>query len=530
MRGLTRLARPKWLLLGGVAATGALAQLYATAHGAGISPDSTVYLAAGRSILQGQGFQHLGSGGELQPLAVWAPLYPLVLALGAATGIDLLVWGRALNATLISANLILAGLIIARHHPSSRFAPVIGAGLLLISEDFTAVHAWIWTEPLALFTGFLGLYWLDRAWGEPKVTALVPPGLILGFGCLVRYASLPFVAGGLLGLLLLDRERTLRARFTRAAVFGVAALLPIVGWIGYMLNLTGRVAGRAIQFRPTALAELEGGLRIAADWILPGRIQGESIRTWVGAALLVAWAAGSLVVMVGRNRAGKGEFAGDVPRSADLLTLFAFAYAAMIVAARFLLSPSVSISHRIFSLGYTAIVVGGVAYTSDVLPWIRRQPRPQAWTRSAGSALLATLFVLWTGLQLTHMLKWTREARSDGLGYATAEWRASPLLRFVRELPAGTPIYSNGPDAIYALTGIPARSLPDWPGGPAAAGVPLPVPIAQMRDELRASGSVIVYFRGITWRSTLSEVELKRVLPLVPLFGTDLGSIYGLAP
>ncbi|MGH2628628.1 MAG: hypothetical protein ACRDHY_18480, partial [Anaerolineales bacterium] len=478
--------RMTWFVLSVLASAAVGFALYTTPHGAGISPDSVQYIAAAGSFLEGRGL----------PLELWAPLYPVVLAIGEVAGMGMLAWARLLNAALLGANLALAGAIIARHHPSSRLAPILGAGLLLISEDFVSIHAWIWTEPLALFIGFLGLYWLDRIWGSPKATALIAPALFLGLGCLVRYASLPFVAAGLLGLLLLGRENPLRTRLTRAAVFGAGALLPTIGWLGYLLGHTGRVAGRSIQFRPSALDELAGGLRIAADWILPGRVQGEVFRTWVGGALLLAWAVGTLAVLVGRDRTRSEEIPADVPRSADLLTLFVFAYTGMIVATRFFLSPSVSISHRIFSLGYAAIVVGGVAYAGHAAPWVRRL-RARPWIRWAGAAVTATLFVLWAGLQLTHMLKWASEARSDGLGYATVEWRESPLLRFIRDLPAGTPVYSNGPDAIYALTGIAAKPLPDWPGGPALAGAPLPVPIARMSDELRATGGVIVYFRGI---------------------------------
>jgi len=529
MRRVARLAQPKWVLLAAVAATGALAQLYATTHGAGISPDSTAYLAAARSISQGQGFQHLGSGGDLQPLAVWAPLYPLVLASGAATGIDLLVWARALNATLIFANLVLAGLMIGRHNPTSRLAPAIGAGLLLISEDFLTVHAWVWTEPLALFSGFLGLYWLDRVLLSPRPMALVPPALILGLSCLIRYASLPFVAAGVLGILLFGKGLPGRARLARSALFGSIALLPFAGWSLRMLDLTGRVAGRAIQFRPTAPEELERGLRIAADWILPGRIQDEAIRTWAGGALLLIWVAGALAAMVRRNTTRRREIVGDVSHVVDLLTLFVIAYAAMIVGARFYLSPSVSISERIFSLGYAGIVVAAVGYGGDMVKWARSRAGIPAWATWASAGLLAVLLMLWGGFQLTHTMKWARGAHAGGLGYATVEWRDSPLIRYVRDLPPGTPIYSNGQDAIYALTGIAAKALPDWPGGPATAGVPLPAPIAQMRDELAVSGGVIVYFRGITWRSTLSETELKRILPLRALFGTDEGSIYGIA-
>ena len=513
--------RVAWFILAALMAAGVGVVLYSTPRGLGISPDSVQYVTAARGFLEGRGVW----------LELWAPLYPVALALGEWAGMDIFLWARLLNAALLGGNILLAALIIARHHPFTLLAPVIGAGLLLISEDIVTVHAWLWTEPLALFTGLLGLYWLDCVWERPKATALIPPALVLGLSCLIRYASLPFVAAGILGLFLLGKGDTARARSVRAGVFGAAAFLPFAAWGQYMLIQTGRVAGRSIQVRPSAPAELEAGLRIMADWILPGRLQGEALRAWVGAVMLLAWAAFALIVMVRRNRRRRGDVArGEGPHSADLLTLFVFAYALMIVGTRSFLTPSVAISHRIFSLAYAAMLVVAVSYAGHGLSWFRHGVGAPAWWRWAGTGVLAALLVAWAAFQATHTAKWLARAHADGLGYATSEWRDSPLIRYVRELPPGTPIYSNGPDAIYILTGIQAKMLPDWPGGPVRSGDPLPEAIVDMREELSASDGVIVYFRGITWRFTLSEVDLRRLLPLVPLFGTELGSIYGLTP
>ena len=111
--------RVTWYMVSVLAAAGVGLILFSTLHGAGISPDSAQYLAAARSVLDGAGL----------PLGLWAPLYPVVLAWGETAGLDIFLRARLLNAVLLAANLLLVGLIIARHHPSSRFAPVIGAGL-----------------------------------------------------------------------------------------------------------------------------------------------------------------------------------------------------------------------------------------------------------------------------------------------------------------------------------------------------------------------------------------------------------------
>ena len=54
--------------------------------------------------------------------------------------------------------------------------------------------------------------------------------------------------------------------------------------------------------------------------------------------------------------------------------------------------------------------------------------------------------------------------------------------------------------------------------------------IDEMKLELTEEGGYIVYFRGITWRATLREMGLHEFMDLVPVFGTENGSIFQLKP
>src|SRR6267143_4110417 len=93
-----------------IAVAGILFVLLATRFGAGISPDSTVYLDAARSLLRGAGLSVMsGRSSELIPLTHYPPLYPALLALIGKSGMPLESAARVLNAVLFGANAALAG-------------------------------------------------------------------------------------------------------------------------------------------------------------------------------------------------------------------------------------------------------------------------------------------------------------------------------------------------------------------------------------------------------------------------------------
>ena len=71
------------------------------------------------------------------------------------------------------------------------------------------------------------------------------------------------------------------------------------------------------------------------------------------------------------------------------------------------------------------------------------------------------------------------------------------------------------------------------PGGvtnPENVGLETTDGIDEMKLELKEDGGYIVYFRGITWRQTLREMGLHEFMDLVPVFGTEFGSILQLKP
>ena len=90
-----------------VAISGAAALLawWSTAsYGVGVSPDSTHYIGAARSLLTGQGLRFNGAA-----YTHWPPLYPALLAQFGAASVDPLVSARSFAALLYALNTALVG-------------------------------------------------------------------------------------------------------------------------------------------------------------------------------------------------------------------------------------------------------------------------------------------------------------------------------------------------------------------------------------------------------------------------------------
>src|SRR5262245_3228670 len=114
---------------------------YATAPGAAISPDSTSYIGAARSLLAGKGLMVRGG-----PLMHYPPLTSTLLAAGGLFGPDPAEVARGLNALLLGASVFLMGYAIHRT-TGAVVTAWLGAALVLAAIDIVEVHTWAWSEP-----------------------------------------------------------------------------------------------------------------------------------------------------------------------------------------------------------------------------------------------------------------------------------------------------------------------------------------------------------------------------------------------
>lgn len=96
---------PVYIGLVGILASALM--FWTTAHGPGVSPDSTVYIATAKSLLAGKGFY---SGGRA--MTHFAPVYPLLLAAAGAFDNNILHASRLLGAFFFGVNAVLIAFAI----------------------------------------------------------------------------------------------------------------------------------------------------------------------------------------------------------------------------------------------------------------------------------------------------------------------------------------------------------------------------------------------------------------------------------
>lgn len=436
--------RSWWFALGISALVGIAAVLAATARGAGISPDSTVYVSMARSMLNAVGFQFLlQSGGD------FPPLYPFLLAVGGAVLGDPALAARYINAFFFGANIVLVGITLKVILPHAFWIPLLGAWLMLSGLVMLHIHAMAWSEPAFLFFGMCGMLLLARYLESGKIWQLFGAGAAMGLASLDRYIGITFGAAGVAALFFLQQSKLSR-RLLTILIFAVFAFLP------FSLRLFQQPTRRLLTFHLPTWEYLKMPLDIFVAWLVPAVIPPlEQIRPWIAAILLVALGGGLALAFMARTR--QFTFREIIARVPDLFwiwVLFLLSYLAGNLAARIFIGPSLLLHERAMSPALVALLVIGLSTISFVHSSLGKN---DARVRYALLALMLVAILF----NFRVALGWVVRTRDNGLEYASKTWQASPILARVRELAPGTVIYSNGSDAIYFLAARAAIRLPN---------------------------------------------------------------------
>ena len=344
---------------------GVAAVVYATQWGAGISPDSTRYVGAARSLLAGQGVSVLSGDGSAVPLTKWPPLFPILLAAVGATGIDPLEAARWVNALFFGGNVLLVGLLVRQATGTALLHAALASLLMLVSVDMLYIHAMAWTEPSFIFFGLLGLSMVARHLEKPSWPVLLLAAASLGAAFLDRYAGASNVATAVVALLLWSRRGCAR-KVIDAGVLAFVAAAPMAVWLVRNLATTGDATSRAFGFRPLLAGQVPLILEVLSGWLAPIDAPA-ALRMGVLAlgACLIAWLwwRGRLVPRT----------TGGADRTVGVLVLSVLAYAAFLaLSISFFDPPPTPVDFRLLGVMYpSAVVVVSLGY--------RRPERAAGW-------------------------------------------------------------------------------------------------------------------------------------------------------
>jgi hypothetical protein len=144
--------------------------------------------------------------------------------------------------------------------------------------------------------------------------------------------------------------------------------------------------------------------------------------------------------------------------------------------------------------------------------------------------MLAAALVL---AQVADAVAWTvgglDDVSTQRRGYTAAAWQTSFVLYRITLTDAALPVYTNGFDALFLLTGRPGIPIPAKKDYLTGRRNPRYLEeLAAMRADLERSGGLLAYFDAVTARRSFlpSRQELEHALPLSKVTQDAVGTLY----
>lgn len=475
------------LVLGLFAACGVLWAM--RPPGPGLDPDSMSYLAAAESIAKTGAprvpFDEWSSAGETRRLRDFPPGFPAAIAALVKIGTSserAAVWVEA-----ASAFVTIAGVVLVVAAAAGPIAATATAVAILLTPAIVEDHYIVLSEPLflSLVVVLLALAASER----PRVWAL---GIVAGAAAMVRYAGLALPLAATVGTAIAPTGRRRGVAPALAGAPGVVAFLAWSRWAGKVREF-GWKGGFASTLR-------EGGATLTA-WLLPLAAP-SSLRP-----ILLAVSLASLLIVFFRGvlAASPGE-----RRLLAATTLVAACYAALVAFSRLFADEAIPFDGRIASPLFLLATIAVV--TSVAAQWRTSTPILRAALGAAG--------VLWCVASARVTLGELRELTDDGWGYASADWIASDLGKWLAADHGRHALFSDNPPALYSMTHRPSRSLPETTDAPT---------VARFREVLSRTPSLVVAFTEPDAPAGAHGRDFARLLSLREVRRTADGSVFAIA-
>jgi hypothetical protein len=242
-----------------------------------LSPDSITYLSVADHVRAGHGMTDFTG----KPLAVFGPVFPLLLAPGGRS----LVWATIVGAASIAAGSVLIGVLMSRR---VRPAMAVAAALAFAaSQGFVRMASVVWSEAPYAAIALGTLVVLSRRPITDRTAAI--GGLLAGLGFLTRYAGVGLVATGAVMIVAsawrADQRTVLMRRVTAygAGAVGISSL-----WIIRNLVETGQPLGP--RFEGGATEPLSRTIKLAfigTGHIVAGDGWSELAKERIGIAVVI---------------------------------------------------------------------------------------------------------------------------------------------------------------------------------------------------------------------------------------------------
>ncbi len=437
-------------------------------YGVGLGPDSTNYIAAARSLAQGQGF--LGVDGA--PYTHWPPLYATILAGATLFGIDPLDGARYVNAGAFGLIIFLSVHLFFSFLRSTTLA-MLGSISILLANPLYGLSTLALSEPVFVVLTILFYVYILRYLRQGRRFQLLQIGLLAALCCLQRYIGVAVVLAGVIVILLCQSNMRVLQRIKHTCVFGMISTTPLAVWLFRNHLLTSSDSEYSPASKITVLESLTQMCETLTSWLVP-----EIFPLWFRLSA-VAVVLGALItaamILPGQRHArrpspdssgraaaqaqahGSLTFASCPKRThITVAGVFVLTYMATVLAISLVIQIA-KLNNRILLPTYVFLFLLLLILVDDVLARLR--------AFGGRGKLVGTIVLGFCALWLMYPLArvgsrtWYRMQNGAG-GYSTARWLDSPTMkRLATRLPDGD-IYSNSNDAIYIFTTTHAYRAP----------------------------------------------------------------------
>jgi hypothetical protein len=389
--------------------------------------------------------------------------------------------------------------------------------LFISSTSMLSLHWVALSEPLFIFFLFVCLYSLCGYLENKRPGWLMAAACAASLAWLTRYSGASFVAAGTLAVLLLS-DLKLARRALHAVLFSLIASAPNLLWMVRNHFVAGNAAGKHFGWHPVTLSLFQDYLTTIARFVLPEGVTLATVSALalLGLALLLAlsWKRGRLKLSLGSAQ--------------KLLLLFAVFYSALLYISISFLDANLVIdtwrlSLPICLMGLILIIsFAHRLFTSNGKNVLDKTPRRIA----IACAILFLCAFAFRGAQWISTSDSGESKDVESSNFTSRYWTESSLIQALKELPPDTPVYTNGPDALYVLTGRAAYALPQkFNAETLKASASYEPSLHDISDKLK-NGGVVVFLYTHRFANLPTQAELMEKLTLKEVFKDPTGKIF----
>jgi hypothetical protein len=492
-------------MLGGTCAS--LLIFWITAHGPGVTPDSTDYIDTAKNLLAGNGFFADG-----KPLTRYPPTYPLLLAAaGLFQNGDIVQASRWLGPFLFGTNIILVGFAVQMCTERSLAATATAIFFFLSSAPMIAVHSMTWSEPPFITFMLAGLILLSFYVVRPRLHLLLASSLSIGLALTTRYVGLTLLPV-LAFSVLLAAHRPILDKIRDIIIATAVASLPVACWLIRNIVTAESLTHRSLAIHPVSLHQVKGLIVTISDLTVPVPISGES------KALLLALAA--VLFLVALAVSHRKHYANTVGIILPALCLVFFVtYIAFLLVSISFFDAQTPLDARMLLPAWLTLPIAGIS-----LAWSVSRVLDQ---KSIWYCFVVLVSVSISINSITAIAE-AVDIHKNGRGYTSRDWQNSEIVSYIVNVDDSRKIYSNGPDVIRFLAGketdlIPPKFFPET----RRINQKYEEQLDRISKECTEGTVLVAYFNGVSrwFLPSNEELQTSGNLPVLKRFKD--GIIYG---